>query len=396
MVKTEFRRILFAFCLVGSTVAFGQDYYVVIGSFATETAAIKYAGYARSIHYDASHIMNETNKLYYVYVLKTPDRKLASEQTFRLQKETEFTDAWMYSKTATRPAEVIVEKEPEVPEVPAVIEAPQKDAPVIKETQVDPPVVEELQNQQDPAISFGGPVKPVAKGTFFKFMLTNTDGKTIPGQVYNVDRLQGRDLATYKANEYVDVRKPVQGMPITIVCEIFGYLEVVRLIDYNNPLLTEGATQDENGVWVVPMTLQRIKKGDVSVMYRVSFYKDAVIMLPSSKPELDELVSMMKMNPTYKIKIHGHNNGNEKGIRIVTLGSDKNYFSMARSSSRTGSAKDLSQMRANAIKSYLIDNGIDKDRIDTYAWGGTAMLATPGTAAATRLNNRIEIEITHD
>ena len=104
----------------------------------------------------------------------------------------------------------------------------------------------------------------------------------------------------------------------------------------------------------------------------------------------------MKMNPTYKIKIHGHNNGNEKGIRIVTLGSDKNYFSMARSSSRTGSAKDLSQMRANAIKSYLIDNGIDKDRIDTYAWGGTAMLATPGTAAATRLNNRIEIEITHD
>jgi outer membrane protein OmpA-like peptidoglycan-associated protein len=128
-------------------------------------------------------------------------------------------------------------------------------------------------------------------------------------------------------------------------------------------------------------------------MYRVLFYKDAVIMTPASKPELDALVRMMEMNPDYKIKIHGHNNGNEKNIRIITLGSDKNYFGMARSLSKIGNAKELSRMRAETIKSYLIDNGIDQDRIDTYAWGGTAMLVAPGTAAAARINNRIEIEI---
>jgi outer membrane protein OmpA-like peptidoglycan-associated protein len=53
-------------------------------------------------------------------------------------------------------------------------------------------------------------------------------------------------------------------------------------------------------------------------------------------------------------------------------------------------------MRAETIKSYLIDNGVDKKRVDTYGWGGTIMLVQPGTAAATRLNNRMEIEVTQD
>jgi outer membrane protein OmpA-like peptidoglycan-associated protein len=209
--------------------------------------------------------------------------------------------------------------------------------------------------------------------------------------------MQGRDLATYAAHQYVDVLRPLrEDRSITLVCEIFGYKDEVKLVDYNDPSTTEGAYQDEHGAWVIPFTLERLQKGNISVMYNVTFYKDAVIMLPRSKPELDELVHMMNLNPNYKIKIHGHNNGTEKSIRIITLGNDRNYFNMARSLSKMGSAKELSRMRAEIVKSYLVDQGIDKNRIDTYAWGGTAMLMKPGTAAATRLNNRIEIEILSD
>jgi outer membrane protein OmpA-like peptidoglycan-associated protein len=378
-------RCAFLFTFLCSMAAQAQDYFVVIGAFAEETTASKFTGYARSMRYDARYIRNESNKLFYVYVLKTTDRRAASELTVRLQRETEFTDAWMYTGIPTKPLEVELFREPEVLAEPPVVE------PENREESISPDL------EVEPTIAFDGPEKPVARGKFFKFILTTTEGKEVSGRVYNVDRIQGRDLATYTAHQYVDVLKPIrQDQSVTLVCEIFGYKEEVKLVDYADPSSAEGAYQDEHGAWVIPFTLERLQKGNISVLYNVAFYKDAVIMLPKSKPELDELVNMMKLNPNYSIKIHGHHNGTERNIRIITLGNDKNYFNMARSSSKMGSAKDLSRLRAETIKSYLVDNGIEKNRIDTYAWGGTAMLIKPGTAAATRLNNRIEIEILQD
>jgi outer membrane protein OmpA-like peptidoglycan-associated protein len=378
-------RCAFLIVFLGSTAAQAQDYFVVIGSFADETTASKFAGYARSIRYDARYVRSESNKLFYVYVLKTTDRRAASELTVRLQRETEFTDAWMYTGIQTQPLAVELSREAEVVAEPPVA------VPENAEENISP------GPEEEPTLAFDGAVKPVARGKFFKFIIATAEGKEISGRVYNVDRTQGRDLATYTAHQYVDVLKPIrQDQSITLVCEIFGYKDEVKLVDYTDPSTTEGAYQDEHGAWVIPFTLERLQKGNVSVMYTVAFYKDAVIMLPRSKPELDELVNMMKLNLNYTIKIHGHHNGTERNIRIIMLGDDRNYFSVARSSSKTGSAKDLSRLRAETIKSYLVDNGIEKNRIDTYAWGGTAMLLKPGTAAATRLNNRIEIEIIQD
>jgi outer membrane protein OmpA-like peptidoglycan-associated protein len=152
--------------------------------------------------------------------------------------------------------------------------------------------------------------------------------------------------------------------------------------------------RDEKGAWVIPYQLERLKKGDVSVMYHVAFYKDAVVMLPQSKGELDELVSMMKDNPDYKIKIHGHCNGNNTR-KIIALGSPKNYFNVDGSDQRNGSAKDLSKFRADAVQDYLAENGISKDRSSVYAWGGLNMLV-PETSTSAKLNDRIEIEIQAD
>ena len=117
-------------------------------------------------------------------------------------------------------------------------------------------------------------------------------------------------------------------------------------------------------------------------------------MLPQSKPELDELVSMMKDNPNYRIKIHGHCNGNNSR-KIIALGPTKNYFTIQGSDERTGTAKELSMLRAEAVQRYLQDNGITTDRSDVYAWGALSMLV-PETSTSARLNDRIEIEIRED
>ncbi len=383
MTLSLLRVTFFSLFFLLVSIGFSQDYYVVIGSFADEQATKRFTGYARSLHYDAQYIRNESSKLFHVYVLKTQDRKTASALTVRLQGETEFADAWMYYGTQNQPAEVTMQREPEI-NVP--VETPEKEA------LEGPPVISEEITLQDEAGK-----KPVVRGKLFNFKVTTSEGQEVPGMVYNVDRLQGRDLAAYNANTIADVLKPsIAGTPITIVCEIFGFSEEVKIIDYANPELTEGAYLDEEGIWVIPFTLTRLKKGDISILYNVSFYKDAVIMLPNSSEDMDELVSMMRLNPNYAIKVHSHNNGNEKNLRIITLGNDKNYFSMGRSLSKNGSAKELTQLRAETIKSYLIDHGIAKDRITTQGWGGLAMMLKPGTTAATRLNNRIEIEILQD
>lgn len=62
---------------------------------------------------------------------------------------------------------------------------------------------------------------------------------------------------------------------------------------------------------------------------------------------------------------------------------------------KNGSSKELSRVRAETIRNYLIDNGVDKNRMEIFAWGGTNMLVSE-TSTSARLNDRIEIEILQD
>lgn len=365
-----------------------QQYYVVIGGFAVQNNAKKFTGYARSLRYDAHYDRNTKNNLFYVYVLKTTDRTAAFAQAKQFQRETKFTDTWVFEGVLGKETPVV--QEPVVQE-PTVQETPVVQEPVVEEAPAEEPIEEPVAPPAIPPSALPANLK----GKAFKFIIQTADGQPVSGSVHHVDFTRARDLGTYPAGTYVDVLPPPTGNnPMTVVCGIFGYKEVVKLVDYSNPALTEGASQDEHGAWVITYPLERMKKGDVSVMYHVAFYKDAVVMLPNSKSEIDELVSMMKANQNYKIKIHGHCNGNNSR-RIIALGKDKNYFDIKGSDERKGSAKELSRLRAEAIQSYLMDNGIEKKRAEIFAWGGSNMLVSE-TSTTAKLNDRIEIEILED
>jgi outer membrane protein OmpA-like peptidoglycan-associated protein len=313
-----------------------------------------------------------------------------------LQKESEFKDAWLYTGVLEGGAlpPVVIEK-------PVVQVDPPKDTTAAVIPDVAPPVTADTvavaeipAATPDSAANAEPEVPAVVRGKLFRFVLQTADGKPVKGEVHNVDFNRGRDLATYKTDKYIDILRPSNANnPMSLVCGIFGYKEVVRFMDYNNPSTIEGGSvQDAKGAWVIPYTLERMKKGDVSVMYHVAFYKDAVVMLPESKSELDELVSMMTNNPNYRIKIHGHcNTMNSK--KIIAVGKSKNYFTTKGAEEVTGNAKELSRLRAVAVQNYLIDHGIDKSRADIYAWGSQNMLA-PENGPSAKLNDRIEIEIT--
>ncbi|MEM8895354.1 MAG: OmpA family protein, partial [Bacteroidota bacterium] len=53
----------------------------------------------------------------------------------------------------------------------------------------------------------------------------------------------------------------------------------------------------------------------------------------------------------------------------------------------------LSQDRVDAVKEYLVDNGIKKNRVLTKAFGGTQPLSTERTDEAKASNRRVEVRI---
>jgi len=53
----------------------------------------------------------------------------------------------------------------------------------------------------------------------------------------------------------------------------------------------------------------------------------------------------------------------------------------------------LSDSRANAVMAYLIQNGIDGDRLSAYGFGEDYPIDTNATAAGRRNNRRVEVKL---
>jgi outer membrane protein OmpA-like peptidoglycan-associated protein len=396
--------------------AVGQpnDYphYVVIGAFSKHSNAINFTRHAGDLKLTAKYEINPNRNLYYVYVLTTADRKQAVQEALRLRKETEFFDTWVYQGLLGQDVLATVKGQDINPETQQKI-----DAVVADDSQANTIVSTQL-----PAINTAAPsttgltangesvVMPDAdsaenktasdvdedldsKGFVFK-LYRDTDSTTVEGDVNVIDTEKLKKIGSYKANIPVRVSKPVgKSGQVSVVCEVFGYRKQQRDITYNNPE-GEGIQTDDNGNTVVPFELVRLRKGDIAIMYNVYFFKDAGVMRPESRFEVNSLLEMLKENEKYKIKIHGHTNGNAAG-KVISMGPGKNYFSLTDTKEGFGSAKKLSEERANVIKEYLVSEGINPHRMHVKAWGGKRAIHDKMSNRASE-NVRVEIEILED
>jgi len=225
----------------------------------------------------------------------------------------------------------------------------------------------------------------------FRFNIFNTRNlKSVKGEVDLVNEA-GRKLVSYPGNELVKVQKADASGNIILACEVLGYRKLLVKLNYDNPFLASGIERGDDEEAIVSFGLVRLEKGDIAVMYNVYFFKDAAIMRPESKYEINNLLEMMNENPAYKILIHGHTNGNSAGT-IITMGETKNYFSLSDTKEGRGSAKKLSEERAVVIKEYLVNQGIAADRMEIKAWGGNRPLYDKNHSLA-QSNVRVEIEI---
>jgi outer membrane protein OmpA-like peptidoglycan-associated protein len=95
------------------------------------------------------------------------------------------------------------------------------------------------------------------------------------------------------------------------------------------------------------------------------------VIFESSKPSLNELAEVLKKKTTWKLEIAGHtdNVGDDNGNLV------------------------LSKKRAEALKAYLVSQGVDEARLLTLYFGETKPIATNDTPEGRQKNRRVEMKI---
>jgi outer membrane protein OmpA-like peptidoglycan-associated protein len=86
---------------------------------------------------------------------------------------------------------------------------------------------------------------------------------------------------------------------------------------------------------------------------------------------LNDVVNILKANPTMKLSIDGHTDNVGKP--------DKNQV--------------LSQSRADAVKNYLVSKGVDASRLASSGHGQDLPIASNKTAAGRQKNRRVELKL---
>lgn len=132
--------------------------------------------------------------------------------------------------------------------------------------------------------------------------------------------------------------------------------------------------------------LEPLKTGDHFIMKNLYFHAGTYAIKDGSNETLAKLVDFMLNNPQAIIEIQGHTNGKgkvKKRADQTHLGPEWNF---------KGNEKKLSFFRAQAIKNYLIKEGIDEARITCKGFGSQKMLyPKPKNKEQNDLNKRVEI-----
>lgn len=150
--------------------------------------------------------------------------------------------------------------------------------------------------------------------------------------------------------------------------EASGY--VFQNLDIRVPASTAEAQEITRNI-----QLRKLRTGTRSVLRNIYFDFNKASFKKESYDELNKLETMMASNPGMEIEISGHTDN---------IGS-KAYN------------KKLSQLRANAVKEYLVNKGIDARRVKAVGFGEERPLASNDDEKDGReLNRRVEFKVLSD
>jgi outer membrane protein OmpA-like peptidoglycan-associated protein len=132
------------------------------------------------------------------------------------------------------------------------------------------------------------------------------------------------------------------------------------------PIVTQEFVELKKVIHTIPP-----KVGDKFILKSIYFETAKATLLPASNLELDSLFNLLLKYPTMEIKISGHTDS--EGSHEYNL--------------------VLSESRALAVYSYLVEHGISSERLDFAGFGKMQPIATNKTPEGRQQNRRVEFEV---
>ena len=377
-----------------------KGYYIVVAAY--RIGQEKYMeGYVNKLNNSGKHAKygyDGGRKFYYIYLDYYTDFNESIQEMLSTRKIGGFSDAWVrIMKEGENPAPLVQEKVIEQTED----KASEKLQPIVEEKPTQEPVIEKPREEkvEEAVKEEKTVVQPPLKEASVLFYLYNpTNSEPIDGEVEIIDSDFSKLVKKVNAHEVVSIPDPKNKTgKLSIIGSSFGYRKVQHdfiLSELTPENIPEYMEWRENH-YIVKFDLARLHRGDIETLYNVYFFNDAAVMMPDSKYELDKLLEFMNSNSAYEIILHGHTNGNARG-KIIKMGPSKKFFELSEDVvDGSGTAKELSNERALAIKEWLLSKGIDANRIEVKAWGGSRMIHDKNSNNARR-NVRVEVEVIAD
>ncbi len=130
--------------------------------------------------------------------------------------------------------------------------------------------------------------------------------------------------------------------------------------------------ENKNDPFLVDVPLEKIKVSDKGfVLENVFFDVNKYDLKPESKVELNKLYDFLLLNKTLKVELGGHTDSDGEDTKNQVL----------------------SENRAKAVVTYLIEKGINKDRLTYKGYGETVPVAPNDTKENKAKNRRTEVKI---
>jgi OmpA-OmpF porin, OOP family len=135
------------------------------------------------------------------------------------------------------------------------------------------------------------------------------------------------------------------------------------------PVAEEPAPKEEVKESAAPAPIEGLDAKGAWTVDEAYFDFDKATVKPEAFDFLDKIVDVLKSRPELDVKIHGH-----------TDNVGTNAYNDA-----------LSLKRANAVKTYLMNRGIDENRLFCKGFGSSDPAASNKTAEGRALNRRVEL-----
>jgi OOP family OmpA-OmpF porin len=114
-----------------------------------------------------------------------------------------------------------------------------------------------------------------------------------------------------------------------------------------------------------------IKKDRIEIKQQIHFKPARAVILPDSYPTLRQVAQALKDSPNLQVRIEGHTDNVGKPATNLKL----------------------SQSRADAVRDWLVSQGVDKKQLTAEGFGSTRPIASNATRAGKTLNRRVEFRI---